>query len=498
MNPIDIGIKTTSYSGHDKFLLENGCTRAADTDAQLPFEIPAMGLGLFACRRESWLGFNPEFRGFGGEEGYIHEKYRQAGRTSYCLPFLRWNHQFADPRAVKYTVDTRNKLRNYLIGFNELGLDIRPVYEHFVRYGRVSMGDWLEMVKDPVAFKPIYSQPLAVTHGQPVQEQQQVRIPNMPPLPDINNCSIEELYQWVRRIPRDLNEHSEQLKVVAYNSRHVTEFTKRRESTLYFLAGRPEYLISYNAEGTDPMMTVIKNTVVRDTGEEGHISFTINTGNVDSLLVDIDETDALFLDTEANYVRLSEELKKHSSKVRKFIVIHDTMINGELGDDGKLGLNYALREFVKENPQWKVYSFSPAQYGLTVLTCDPAMYPAEEIKAWPPQDGKPGFELMRIMESLGIKPREGCSCRKTASQMDFDGIDKCREKRDYYLAEIEANSEKYKWTDYIKAGYKALLTGIYKDIDPRNMFGSLFDLAVQKAEEHQLEAERLRNESLSA
>ena len=39
------------------------------------------------------------FREFGGEEWYIHEKYRQAGAKCLCLPFLRWQHRFADPAA---------------------------------------------------------------------------------------------------------------------------------------------------------------------------------------------------------------------------------------------------------------------------------------------------------------------------------------------------------------------------------------------------------------
>ena len=41
---------------------------AADVDAA-PFDIPMQGLGLFACRRAAWRGFNPEFRGFGGVQG---------------------------------------------------------------------------------------------------------------------------------------------------------------------------------------------------------------------------------------------------------------------------------------------------------------------------------------------------------------------------------------------------------------------------------------------
>jgi glycosyltransferase involved in cell wall biosynthesis len=50
-----------------------------------PFSIWGHGLGLFGCRRDSWLGFNKDFRGFGGEEGYIHVKYRQAGREITSL-----------------------------------------------------------------------------------------------------------------------------------------------------------------------------------------------------------------------------------------------------------------------------------------------------------------------------------------------------------------------------------------------------------------------------
>lgn len=97
-----------------------------------PFEIPAMGLGVFACRKSAWLGFNPLFRGFGGEEGYIHEKYRKAGRKTLCLPFLRWIHRFSRPNGVPYPLRIEDKIRNYIIGFTELGLDTNQIKNHFV------------------------------------------------------------------------------------------------------------------------------------------------------------------------------------------------------------------------------------------------------------------------------------------------------------------------------------------------------------------------------
>ncbi|MCI5221349.1 MAG: hypothetical protein D3924_01360 [Candidatus Electrothrix sp. AR4] len=102
-----------------------------DDPAGEPFDIPMQGVGLFACRRTAWPGFNPRFYGFGADEGYIHEKFRQAGGRTLCLPFLRWLHRFNRPMGVPYPVRWKDRIHNYLLGFDELGLDTAPVREHF-------------------------------------------------------------------------------------------------------------------------------------------------------------------------------------------------------------------------------------------------------------------------------------------------------------------------------------------------------------------------------
>jgi hypothetical protein len=104
--------------------------RADDPDGA-PFEIPMHGLGLFACRRAAWPGFNPQFRGFGGEEGYLHEKFRRAGGRTLCLPFLRWIHRFNRPLGPPYRNTWVDRMRNYLIGFREVGWPTDPIVEHF-------------------------------------------------------------------------------------------------------------------------------------------------------------------------------------------------------------------------------------------------------------------------------------------------------------------------------------------------------------------------------
>lgn len=96
-----------------------------------PFEIPMHGLGIFACKTSAWLGFNENFSGFGGEEGYIHKKFEQAGRKTWCLPFLRWLHRFDRPTGVKYPLSIEDRIKNYFIGHTELGLPYDDIFEHF-------------------------------------------------------------------------------------------------------------------------------------------------------------------------------------------------------------------------------------------------------------------------------------------------------------------------------------------------------------------------------
>ena len=87
--------------------------------------------GVFACTKTAWPGFNPRFQGFGGEEGYIQERIRRNGGRALCLPFLRWLHRFPRAHGVPYPNVLEERLRNYLIGFRELGLDEQPAVRHF-------------------------------------------------------------------------------------------------------------------------------------------------------------------------------------------------------------------------------------------------------------------------------------------------------------------------------------------------------------------------------
>ncbi|WP_307873786.1 MULTISPECIES: PqqD family protein [unclassified Frankia] len=96
-----------------------------------PFEIAMQGLGLFACRREAWPGLNPRLRGFGAEEGYLHEKFRQRGARVLCHPGLGWLHRFPRPAGTGYANRWEDRIRNYQVAWSEVGWDHAPIEEHF-------------------------------------------------------------------------------------------------------------------------------------------------------------------------------------------------------------------------------------------------------------------------------------------------------------------------------------------------------------------------------
>ncbi len=100
-----------------------------------PFQIDMHGLGLFACSKNSWLGFNENFNGFGGEQGYIHQKFKNIGGKTLCLPFLKWTHRHKKSGGTKYKNSLRDRFKNYIFGRLQNGLQIDDVINAFSKDG---------------------------------------------------------------------------------------------------------------------------------------------------------------------------------------------------------------------------------------------------------------------------------------------------------------------------------------------------------------------------
>jgi len=111
-------------------------TNEKDYEAGIPFEIKLQGMGLCSFERQNWPGISPHFKGFGAEEGYIAEKFRQNGGRNICIPQLGWVHRFGRPDGARYPLFLEDRIWNYFVGWLEITKDpehemIKSTYEHF-------------------------------------------------------------------------------------------------------------------------------------------------------------------------------------------------------------------------------------------------------------------------------------------------------------------------------------------------------------------------------
>ena len=367
------------WSAHEPRLSELGYKPIGFDPNQEPFEIPAMGMGLFACRRDAWLGFAKGVYGFGAEEWCIHERYRQAGAKTICLPFLRWWHRFAR-KAAPYPALRHHKVRNYLLEFRELGLDPMPIYQHFVTDLKVyAQSEWERLIKDPMGARDPVGSPQCTTCGSPAAPLVNGQLQQ--PGGDVQD--IDGIFDWAIRTPRDLDQHLPKLKELAAGCEHVTEITKRRESTIGLLAGRPKTMISWQQEN-DPLNGRIHAAVAATVDDTKKTAFTSHVGPHNGV-PDMEETDGLFIDDIHHGDRALAQLNGLAPKVRKWIAWHDTQSYGEKGDGGGPGLLTAIRLYLRQHPEWSVVYHSPKQYGFTVISrnaADKPSLPSVTRMAW--------------------------------------------------------------------------------------------------------------------
>lgn len=177
-------------------------------------------------------------------------------------------------------------------------------------------------------------------------------------------------FMAAEKTPSDINEHVELLRRLAADCDHVTEFGMRgaNGSTVAFLAGQPETLISWDINP----WSVVSNPVAELITKAGRTDFQPRVG--DTLKIVIEPTDLLFIDTLHTARQLLSELERHAdpieNKVRKYIAFHDTTTFGMRGEDGsEPGLRAAIRTFQKEVafPLWELIEDRENNNGLVVL-----------------------------------------------------------------------------------------------------------------------------------
>jgi len=183
---------------------------------------------------------------------------------------------------------------------------------------------------------------------------------------------IDTILQQKVNTPSDINEHLMTLKEYATQCNAVTEFGVRDgTSTWALLASRPKKLVSYDMQRTDSINRLI---VLAD---KENIDFKFI--EADTLAINIEPCDMLFIDTWHAYGQLIQELHKHSNKVSKYIIMHDTVSYGyrdestevkqtssDISND-KVGLLAAIEEFLDAHSEWVVKENFVNNNGLMVI-----------------------------------------------------------------------------------------------------------------------------------
>jgi len=176
--------------------------------------------------------------------------------------------------------------------------------------------------------------------------------------------NLETIYNEKCQKVSDINQHLPTLKRYAEECEHITEMGVRWVvSTYAFMMGKPKKLISIDIDSIEKYGVSIDE--LTNLAIDNNIDFNFIIGNTKE--IEIEETDLLFIDTWHVYEQLKIELTLHGNKANKYIIMHDTEERGERGEDGGLGLNLAINEFINDNPNWSIHEYFPNCCGLTVL-----------------------------------------------------------------------------------------------------------------------------------
>ena len=203
-----------------------------------------------------------------------------------------------------------------------------------------------------------------------------------------SQTTILKTYFSVASTPSDIYEHLAVLASYTSQCRHVIECgVSSCVSTWAFLAG---LLANGQKEKTMIGVDIVYHPNIVQVERlceqpDCPINYRFIHGN--SATVELPETDLLFIDTWHVAAHLKRELAAHHAKVRKWIIMHDTTVDGVYGETIRRGLDaekqakesgYPIEEirqglwnvveqFLVDHPEWVIERKYTNCNGLTIL-----------------------------------------------------------------------------------------------------------------------------------
>lgn len=208
--------------------------------------------------------------------------------------------------------------------------------------------------------------------------------------------SLEESYQAAIETETDIHEHVATLSRYAQKCRSVLELGTGQRATASwgFLHG----LVHGRLSGLDgprrmvgvDIAYVANSERVAAVAKQHDVEYSFFTGSDLELPIREkypDGFDLLFIDTWHCFGQLRRELAMYAPVAHRYIVMHDTEVDGVYGEDIRLGgdivanasrvgfpvreaaigLLPAIREFLQMHPEWTVAEHLTNNNGLTIL-----------------------------------------------------------------------------------------------------------------------------------
>ena len=195
---------------------------------------------------------------------------------------------------------------------------------------------------------------------------------------------IQRKYSILCDLPSDINEHLPPLYTYALQCNHITECGVRHAVSSYAFA------LGLHGKAVNKLIQVdiLKSDDIECFADECEYDG-INTIFYEGSDLDcpVEDTDLLFIDTWHIYGQLKRELARWHPYAKKYIILHDTTVDGEYGESIRLksnieeeaktsgfteeeigkGLWPAVEEFLLNHPEWGLKERYTNNNGLTVL-----------------------------------------------------------------------------------------------------------------------------------
>jgi hypothetical protein len=188
--------------------------------------------------------------------------------------------------------------------------------------------------------------------------------------------SLEIRYNRLIQTPSSINEHLDLLYQLASECGAVAEFgVDIGQSTTAFLMAQPSLLLSYDPVRKPELNELLTGCEYRyEIGGAGPKGFRTQIGRTrwdftlaDSKTILLPEVDLLLIDSSHHYDQAKAELDLHHSRVRQWILLHDIVAYGEVGEAGLGGIIPAINWFLESHPEWAIQDWLLHNNGMAVL-----------------------------------------------------------------------------------------------------------------------------------